>query len=86
MKKQVRFFTLPELLIVAVVFCCLAALVHPAMDAARWNITASETQLSLTALGAPLRAGTYRLILTWTENETTLYSLQTEFYVRSENL
>lgn len=35
MKKQVRFFTFPELLIVAVVFCCLAALVHPAMDAAR---------------------------------------------------
>lgn len=61
-------------------------LVWTAMDAARWNITASETQLSLTALGAPLRAGTYRLILTWTENETTLYSLQTEFYVRSENL
>lgn len=61
-------------------------LVWTAMDAARWNITASETQLSLTALGAPLRAGTYRLILAWTENETTLYSLQTEFYVRSENL
>jgi len=61
-------------------------LVWTAMDAARWNITASETQLSLTAVGAPLRAGTYRLILTWTENETTLYSLQTEFYVRSENL
>lgn len=61
-------------------------LVWTAMDAARWNITASETQLSLTALGAPLHAGTYRLILAWTENETTLYSLQTEFYVRSENL
>lgn len=61
-------------------------LVWTAMDAARWNITASETQLSLTALGVPLRAGTYRLILAWTENETTLYSLQTEFYVRSENL
>lgn len=61
-------------------------LVWTAMDAARWNITASETQLSLTAVGAPLRAGTYRLILAWTENETPLYSLQTEFYVRSENI
>ena len=35
MKKTVRYFSLPELLVVAVIFCILAALVHPAMDKAR---------------------------------------------------
>lgn len=44
MKKTVRFFTLPELLIVVVVFSLLAAMVRPAMDHAR----AKDMQLSCT--------------------------------------
>lgn len=62
------------------------ALAWEVMDADRWQAMESETQLRLSALGHPADAGTYRLTATWTEDEMTLYSLQTVFYVRSGNL
>lgn len=62
------------------------ALVWEMMDADRWKAMESETQLRLSAVGRPADAGTYRLTVTWAENEMTLYSLQTVFYVRSGNL
>ena len=62
------------------------ALVWEVMDADRWKAMESETQLRLSAVGRPADAGTYRLTVTWAENEMTLYSLQTVFYVRSGNL
>lgn len=60
-----------------------AALVWEVMDADQWKAMDNDAQLRLSVVGQAPQAGTYRLTVTWAENEMTLYSLQTVFYVRS---
>lgn len=60
-----------------------AALVWEVMDADQWKAMDNDAQLRLSVVGQTPQAGTYRLTVTWAENEMTLYSLQTVFYVRS---
>lgn len=60
-----------------------AALVWEVMDADQWKAMDDDAQLRLSVVGQAPQAGTYRLTVTWEENEMTLYSLQTVFYVRS---
>lgn len=60
-----------------------AALVWEVMDADQWKAMENDAQLRLSVVGQAPQAGTYRLTVTWAENEMTLYSLQTVFYVRS---
>ena len=59
------------------------ALVWEVMDADQWKAMENDAQLRLSVVGQAPQAGTYRLTVTWAENEMTLYSLQTVFYVRS---